>query len=110
MPRDDATLLDILRFGRSAMAFVQDMDLSTFLEDAKTQSAVLHQLFVLGEAVRRLSEEFRGRYPDIPWRLMAAMRNKVIHEYDEVDLDEVWKTVRDDLPRLVESLERRSPP
>jgi len=105
MPRDDATVVDILRASHSATAFVQGMDLPAFLNDAKTQSAVLHQLLVVGEAVRRLSEELLGRYPDVPWRLMAGMRNKIVHEYDDVDLEEVWKTVRDDLPRLIEALE-----
>ena len=110
MPRDDATVVDVLRAARGAMAFVQGMDLSAFLGDAKTQAAVLHQLLVIGEAVRRLSEGFRGRHPGVPWHLMAGMRNKIIHEYDDVDLEEVWKTVREDLPELVNALTSEAPP
>jgi len=90
MARDDATVVDILNAARLARTFVEGMDKAAFLEDAKTQSAVLHQLLVLGEAVRRLSEPFRARHPQIPWRLMAGMRNQLIHEYDDVDLEEVW--------------------
>ena len=65
------------------------MDKETFLKDIKTQSAILHQLMVIGEAVKRLSQDFRTRYPELPWELIAGMRDKLIHGYDIVDLDEV---------------------
>ena len=101
MSRDDAALLDIVRAARLAAEFMGTADKNSFLEDLKTQSAVLHQLLVLGEAVKRLSDEFRTRHPEIPWQLIAGMRDKLIHEYDEVDVDEVWKTVASDVPRLI---------
>jgi len=104
MARDDATVVDILNAARLARAFVEGMDKAAFLKDAKTQSAVLHQLLVLGEAVRRLSEPFRARHPQIPWRLMAGMRNQLIHEYDDVDLEEVWKTLTADVPAVQAAL------
>ena len=78
--------------------------MADFLDDVKTQSAVLHQLLVVGEAVKRLSPTFRGRYPSIPWALIAGMRDSLIHEYDTVDLDEVWSTAKRDVPRLLLSL------
>jgi uncharacterized protein with HEPN domain len=80
------------------------MDKAAFLADPKTQSAVLHQLLLLGEAVRRLSEAFRAAHPDIPWSLIVGMRNRLIHQYDAVDLDEVWRTVERDIPDLLASL------
>jgi uncharacterized protein with HEPN domain len=101
MPRDDATLLDILRAARLAVAFIGDLDKPAFLHDLKTQSAVLHQLLVLGEAVKRLSEGFRTSHPTIPWRMIAGMRDQLIHAYDAVDLDEIWKTVSIDIPNLI---------
>jgi uncharacterized protein with HEPN domain len=104
MPRDDATLLDILRAARLAVVFTRDLDKPAFLHDLKTQSAVLHQLLVLGEAVKRLSEEFRTSHPAIPWRMIAGMRDQLIHAYDAVDLDEVWKTVSIDIPQLITRL------
>ena len=109
MPRDDATLLDILRAARLAVAFIGDLDKSAFLNDLKTQSAILHQLLVLGEAVKRLSEEFRTSHPAIPWRMIAGMRDQLIHAYDAVDLDEVWKTVSIDIPHLITLLEPLEP-
>jgi uncharacterized protein with HEPN domain len=109
MPRDDATLLDLLKAARLAGSFVAGMDRAGFSSDAKTQSAVLHQLLVLGEAVKRLSDEFRSGHPGIPWKQIAGMRDTLIHGYDVVDLDEVWRTVHTDVPRLIQVLDPLAP-
>ncbi len=109
MPRDDATLLDILKAARLAVVFKGDLDKSAFLDDLKTQSAILHQLLVLGEAVKRLSEGFRMSHSEVPWRMIAGMRDKLMHGYDDVDLDEVWKTVSTDIPHLIARLEPSEP-
>ena len=109
MQRDDATLLDILRAARLASQFVAGLTQDAFERDLRTQSAVLHQLMVLGEAVKRLSEEFRTAHATVPWSLIAGMRDKLIHAYDEVDLVEVWRTLRQDLPELLRQLEPLCP-
>ena len=105
MPRDEAILLDVAQAARLVLTFKRGMDKAAFLQDTKTQSAILHQLMVMGEAVKRLSPEFRARHPDIPWALVAAMRDKLIHGYDIVDLDEVWKTAEADVPDLLAWIE-----
>ena len=105
MPRDDATLLDIARAARLVIEFKANLDETVFIDDIKTQSAVLHQLMVMGEAVKRLSPEFRANHPEIPWALIAGMRDKLIHGYDMVDFDHVWKTANHDVPRLLASIE-----
>ena len=97
MSRDQATLLDIARAARLVLEFTRGMDQEAFLGDLKTQSAVLHQLMVLGEAVRRLSAPLRESHPQIPWSLVTGMRDKLIHGYDAVDLDEVWLTAERDV-------------
>ncbi len=109
MSRDDAVILDILSAARRAVAFKKGMRKPTFLRDEKTQSAIVHQLLVLGEATKRLSASFRAHQPQIPWKMIAGMRDKLIHEYDDVDLDAVWKTVTADLPGLILQLEVLAP-
>jgi uncharacterized protein with HEPN domain len=109
MPSDDATLLDILAAARSAIRFAEGMGQLQFLDDEKTQSAVIHQLLVMGEAVKRLSPEFRSAHPELPWRMMAGMRDKLVHEYDDVDLDEVWETLARDVPPVIAALKALAP-
>ena len=109
MSRDETILLDIARAARLVLEFKEGMDKAAFLKDLKTQSAVLHQLMVMGEAVKRLSQDFRTQYPAIPWALIAGMRDKLVHGYDIVDLDEVWKTADADVPDLLSLLEPMLP-
>lgn len=105
MPRDEATLLDIAHAARLIQTFVQGFTKPAFLGDLRTQSAVLHQVSVIGEAVKRLSQAFRERHPILPWPSMAGMRDHLIHGYDVVDLDEVWKTATRDVPEILIKIE-----
>jgi uncharacterized protein with HEPN domain len=110
LPRDEAHVLDILKAAHLAIEFRGPTHKEAFLADAKTQSAVLHQLLVIGEAVKRLSPEFREVHPGVPWKLLAGTRDKLIHFYEGVDLEEVWKMVTSDLPRLIRQIEPLAPP
>jgi uncharacterized protein with HEPN domain len=103
--RDDAHLLDILKAARLVLEFISGAGKSEFLSDVKAQSAVLHQLLIVGEAVKRLSQEFRSAHPEVPWKLIAGTRDKVIHFYEGVDLDEVWKMITADIPELIRHIE-----
>lgn len=109
MARDDGTLLDIVNAARLVQIFVQDMAKEDFLVDLKTQSAVLHQITVIGEAVRRLSPTFRERHPVLPWSLMAGMRDHLIHGYDAIDLEQVWNTANHDVPDVLTKLSPLAP-
>lgn len=109
MSRDEAHVVDILRAARLIVQFLGAASENDFLADVKTQSAVLHQLMVIGEAVKRLTPEFRAAHPAVPWRLIAGTRDKLIHFYEGVDLGEVWKTVTVDLGDLVRKLEPLAP-
>ena len=105
MSPDDAALLDIVRAMRLLIDFRGEADKAAFLADAKTQAAVIHQLLIVGEAVKRLSDDFRQEHPSVPWRMIAGMRDILIHQYVAVDLHEVWKTAQSDIPRLLAYLE-----
>jgi uncharacterized protein with HEPN domain len=100
MPRDRAALMDIILATNHAAEFLQGMTRAEFLVDARTQAAIVRQIEIVGEACGRLSREFRSEHPAVPWRDIIAMRNFLIHEYDEVDNFLVWKTAAVDLPAL----------
>jgi uncharacterized protein with HEPN domain len=100
MWRDPATLLDIDKAIRLIQEFRRGLDREGFMADRKTQGAILYQITILGEAVKRLSAEFRESHAYIPWHEIAGMRNKLIHAYDNVKLEEVWKVTEQDVPQL----------
>ena len=107
--RDEATIADIVRAARLIAAFLAGATREGFRSDTKTQSAVQHQLLVIGEAVKRLSEAFRDAHAEIPWRLISGLRDHLVHGYDAVDLDEVWLAASRDVPRLLRQLEPLAP-
>lgn len=110
MSPDDATLLDIARASRLALAFTAAIDVEAFLADPMRQSAVQHQLVIIGEAVKRLSPEFRAEHAGVAWPEIAGMRDVLIHAYHRVDLRQVWEMVRADVPALLAFVEPFLPP
>lgn len=104
--RDDIVLKDIVNAAQLVLEFVDGFERETFVDDWKTRSAVLYQLTVVGEAVKRLSMDFRERNSQIPWALIAGMRDHLVHAYDLVDWDEVWKTSTKDIPDLLRKIEQ----
>ena len=98
-------LEDILQYAAKAIRFLEDTaTLDDLQKDERTLLAVVRALEVIGEAAKSIPQDFRDRYPRIPWRGMTGMRDKVIHEYFGVDAAVVWRTVREDLPPLRESI------
>lgn len=105
MRRDDALLLDMLTAAKSIVEFIGDMDRTEFREDGKTQSAVQHQILVLGEASKRVTDTFRNAHTEIPWRQISKMRDKLIHHYEAADLEQIYNTSTREIPELVRILE-----
>ncbi len=110
MLRDDTYLVDILESAKIALDYVFDKSWDEFYEDIQCQDAVVRRIEIIGEAARRVSQETRDKYPQIPWREMTSMRNLVIHEYDVVDISQVWDTAQSKLPHLIEELSKIVPP
>jgi len=110
MPKhhDDIIRKDIINAANLILEFIHGFNKETFIDDWKTRSAVLYQLTVVGEAVKRLSKEFRAQHTHIPWALIAGMRDHLIHGYDLVDWDEVWQTAKKDIPDLLLKIEQLS--
>jgi uncharacterized protein with HEPN domain len=101
--RDIATVSDIVDAGRKIHNFIAGFDEGSFAEDEKTVSSVMYQLTVIGEAATWLSEPFKDKYSDVPWRQIVATRNFLIHVYDQVNLKRVWNTATIHVPELVET-------
>jgi len=104
MQRDNTLLLDILNAAKTARKFSIKLTKKEFFENTLVQSGVLHQIIIIGEAVKHLSVEFRKNHPKIPWKFIAGMRDQVVHGYFDVDLDQVWHTLEKDLPELIKYL------
>lgn len=107
MPSRDPRLLleDILAVIHKIERYTTGMDWERFRQDEKTTDAVVRNLEVVGEAARRLPEEFITRYPKVPWRQAAGLRNRVVHDYFGLDLEMIWEVIRHDLPKLRQQLE-----
>jgi uncharacterized protein with HEPN domain len=103
--RDAALLLDMLLAAKDAQGFVAGMDEVAFLDSRLHQNAVIRSLEVIGEAAGKVSPAFRAAQPDIPWGEITGMRHRLIHGYDEVQLDVVWRVVAQHLDPLIAALE-----
>jgi uncharacterized protein with HEPN domain len=105
MPRDNESLIDIERAVRRILRYTDNISRAELEMNDEKVSAILYQIAVIGEATKRLSQEFRQQHPEIPWRDIAGMRDVLIHKYDQVDFDVIWDVVQSRLPELLTLLE-----
>jgi uncharacterized protein with HEPN domain len=106
--QQSSLLADILDSARSIRVYLAGVTRDQFMANAEKQDAVLRRLEVIGEAASRLSPRTQAKYPNLPFRAMRGMRNIIAHDYGDVDLDQVWKTVSTDLDELIATLEQPS--
>jgi uncharacterized protein with HEPN domain len=100
MKDDNVYLEHVLSAISKIEEYVRDFTQEGFLKNVLVQDGVMREMEIIGEASKNLSPEFKEKLPEIPWRDVIGMRNKLIHDYFEVDIDAVWKTVQEDLPFL----------
>ena len=105
MSKDNAYLEDMLEANKAIQRFTNGVAREDFKANEEKYEAVNRKFEIIGEAARRLSPEARNKFPEIPWKLVTAMRNILIHDYDDVDLDVVWDTIQKDVPPLIARLE-----
>jgi len=98
--RQAAYLLDILHSAEIIEGYISGQSREEFLQDQRTQDAVLRRLLVIGEAAARIDPETEAQFEQIPFRKMAGLRNRVVHDYGQVDFEIVWETVTIHLPRV----------
>ena len=97
---------DIIDAIAEIQRFTQGMDYETFKMDEKSIRAVEMNFIIIGEAASHITEDIEERYPMIPWNLMRAMRNRIMHAYFNVDEKLMWDTITNDLPPLIPELEK----
>jgi uncharacterized protein with HEPN domain len=99
-------LEDMLQATEKALSFAEGIEYHTFEKDDEKIFAVTHAVEIIGEAAKQVPARIRSRYPDIPWKQIAGMRDKLIHAYFDVHTRRLWETVREDLPGLRSALIR----
>lgn len=105
--KDDLVYLEHIRDAACrALLYVHGRDRAAFDNDPLLQDGVVRRLEIIGEAAGQVSKSFRAAHPEVPWAAMIGMRNRIVHDYLNVDLDIVWNTVHHDLPNLLQVLQR----
>lgn len=99
-------LEDLVSAMEKSMGFIVGVNVRQFKSDEKTAYAVIRAVEIIGEAAKKIPASVKLKYPDIPWKEMAGMRDKLIHEYFGVKLDIVWDTVKHEIPPLHKKLVR----
>jgi uncharacterized protein with HEPN domain len=100
-PDDESALLDVADAARLIIADLASLSQFEFEADAQVRDAVMYRLVIMGEAVKRLSGDFRDAHPSMRWSAIAGLRDILVHRYDRVDVTEVWNIALRDVPELL---------
>ncbi|MBN2043445.1 MAG: DUF86 domain-containing protein [Anaerolineales bacterium] len=105
MTRDKSLIFDIHDACELILKFIEGVTFKQFEMDIMRQDAVIRRIEIIGEASNNLSDEYKEQNPEIPWFLIRGMRNRLVHDYGEVDIELVWTTCQNDIRKLKEQLE-----
>jgi uncharacterized protein with HEPN domain len=103
---DSVRLQHIIDAANEALSFIAGKSKSELKTDRALALALVKSIEIVGEAASKVSRELRSKSPEIPWTDIVAMRNRLIHSYFDVNLDIVWETVTDELPSVVEQIQK----
>ena len=98
-------LSDIREAVKRIEQYIEKMNYEDFLNDIKTQDAVVRNLEIIGEATKNISNDFKEKYPQIPWKKLAGVRDRLIHHYFGINYDIVWVIVKEELPEIISRIE-----
>jgi uncharacterized protein with HEPN domain len=110
MQRDLQFLLDMLQSAELIMTYTAQCSKAEFVVNVQLQDSVIRRLLVIAEAARRVSDITRQTFPNIAWQEINGMRNRLVHEYDDVNLNILWDVVQSEIPSLIEELKLQVPP
>ena len=103
--KDKVIMQKMLKYARESLLYVEGMDYDAFIADSKTLSATAFVLGQIGELARVVSDEFQATASSIKWRGMRGLRNRIVHDYESVDLKMLWDVMHTDLPELLIQIE-----
>jgi uncharacterized protein with HEPN domain len=106
MRHDDTFLVDMLLATREARKFADDLTFMAFEQNRMAQLAILKAAEIVAEAASRVSPEGKEAHPEVPWPRIVGMRNRLVHGYFNLNLQRVWETVQEDIPRLIPNWKR----
>ena len=106
MDKQKSILYDIQYACELILQYTDEFELETFRADVLRQDAVQRRLAIIGEASNKLDDDFKKQHPEVPWSVMRGMRNRLVHTYNEIDIDLVWTTITNDIPVLIDHIKR----
>lgn len=104
MKHDDVYINHILEAASEINDFINGLDRNSFINNKMARAATIRQIQIIGEAAKKISDVTKSKYPNVPWKDIAGMRDKVVHDYFGVDYEAVWQTATVDIPALVKVL------
>ncbi len=106
---DEVRLRHILDAAREAVGFIEGKDRENLETDRKLNLSLVRLLEIIGEAAKGIRNDFRREHPELAWKSMIGMRDRLIHGYFDINLEIIWKTVKNDLPPLIDKIEKILP-
>ena len=98
--KEKYTILKMIEYINKSINYTKDLNYELFEKDVKTQDATIFNISQIGELVRNITDETINRYNNIEWRMIKGLRNRIIHDYDGINLSNIWYTIENDLPML----------